>query len=1406
MSAEQADRDQDDRYAELLAACDEALAAGTPMEPVCGTAASPELRLRLEKEAAWCGLVRQMLAPKPVRPNVPPRETPRTLGRFQLLRELGQGTFGVVFLAHDPLLRRDIALKIPHMEVLLTAELRDRFRHEARVAAGLNHPRIVPVHDAGEEGGICYIASAFCQGITLAAWLRQRTAPVPPTLAAEIVGCLAEAVEHAHQRGVLHRDLKPANILLDPDGALLDTLRITDFGLAKLWLAGQETLDVSPRTHTGAILGTPNYMAPEQALGQSTTVGPATDVHALGAILYELLTGRPPYQADTVFDTLVLLRTEEPLEPSRLRPRLPRDLETICLKCLHKDPTQRYASAAALAEDLRRYRAGEPILARRRGAVQRLALWCRRRPTLVASATLSLLATLLVAGIAYWEVRQERDRYRGERDRAERNLARALVGEIRGLLQTRQAGWWWKAFDNLGMAASLRHSQPERDELRELAGACMGSAAPCFRLTTTWTGHEVAVTTVALHPQRELAASGALDGSIFLWELPAGMRRAVLASKGSTVTRLAFHPAGRVLAAADLEGRVRLWDLQEAGTRQTTSGGTDLLEPRHVFDLGAGSVRALGFSPDGTLLVAGCRDGGLRLHDLEPATGLVPDSSWRVMSGPPLEITCLAFSPREQVVATSSADTTIRIWDLGGSGIIDSFGVAHSAQSLCYDHLGMNIVFGDLESYGFGLRGLERRNMNAFHHVHQGGVVHVQWGQDYRYLCASTDGTLKIWTPPRNQSLPPELAGAQVEGAALRAVASTPNLDLTIVGYRDGLLRLWALHEPPQRWVLNSPDPPIAFLGNRRLVNSRAIYDLVEGQGLSGRVLSPASVVALAMDPADRVLALGSEDGLVRFWDLAGEQELSRWQAHPRDLTTLCYDPEGRRLASAARDGSVKVWECASGRLLSQVATNVGPVHCLSWSRDGQQLAASGRRGMVLWRAAVGGVPQQICAHSLEMSSLAFGKDVLATGSADGTVVLRDPTTGVVRSRLTGLQKAITRLATTADGLRLVASAQDGTFRWWDLTTGQESGMLQHPDQGSCLWGLDPTGRYALTRGHVQTFVDLHTQSLLARIHNLWISAACFRRTKSEILLGTNHGSVLRFTSAEIETARADAGLKQATESVRFDPVEIVVPGGHTDGIWGLAASPDGRWIVTGCHDQSVKLWKADPPRLERTWTPTGNLIWCVAFSPDSTRVAAGSALKEHGTVDVFDITDGRRLHRFTGHRGLVTGIAFHPRLPWLASTAADGTVYLANLETGQQQLLHDFKRSVRSVAFSPDGAWLAVGCPDREVGLWHFPGVPTGPAETTCRLKGHPHDVWAVAFSPDGRYLTSGSDQGVVVLWDAATFERRATLRGGTGQIRSLAFSPDSSLLATGAYMSPTIIWNLPLVRAGLAEMQLDW
>jgi tRNA A-37 threonylcarbamoyl transferase component Bud32 len=436
----------DEQYADWLAACDEALAAGKDGSTSLEGAAVPlEVRQSLEEDLSCLRLLREVLS-QSVSPGdssaqdlqtgtrPPSADPPPTqLGRFVLRRELGRGNYGLVYLAYDPQLGREVALKVPRLEALLTPELRQRYLREARAQAGLDHPNLVAVYEAGEAGPVCYIAMAYCPGPTLAAWLAEQSEPVPVPLATALVATLAEAVQHAHARGVLHRDLKPSNVLLEGAGgtAASDgrsagvvmpfTPKVTDFGLAKV-LGG----DQAEQTGSGTIVGTPSHMAPEQASGKGKAVGPAADVYALGAMLYQLLTGRPPFQAESVLDLLELVRTQEPVPPGQLRSRLPRDVETVCLKCLEKEPARRYATAGGLAEELRRWLRGEPIRERPPGRWERLGRWCRRYPAVATlTATLALLLMTLAAGAtaAAYYFRALAGREQQAKQQAEENAA-----------------------------------------------------------------------------------------------------------------------------------------------------------------------------------------------------------------------------------------------------------------------------------------------------------------------------------------------------------------------------------------------------------------------------------------------------------------------------------------------------------------------------------------------------------------------------------------------------------------------------------------------------------------------------------------------------------------------------------------------------------------------------------------------------------------------------------------------------------------------------------------------------------------------------------------------------------------------------------------------------------------------
>jgi hypothetical protein len=495
---------------------------------------------------------------------------------------------GVVYQARHRKLKRVVALKMilsgPHAgpwEVL-------RFRSEAEAVARLQHPNIVQIYEVGEHDGLPFCALEFCEGGSLAR--KVAGTPLPATEAARLVETLARAVEAAHRQRVVHRDLKPANVLLTLDG----TPKVTDFGLAK-------RLDEAGQTQSGQVMGTPSYMAPEQARGETRAVGPAADTWALGAILYELLTGRPPFKAATAAETILQVLNHDPVPPRRLQPRTPRDLETVCLKCLEKDPQRRYGSAEALAQDLKAFREGRPIAARPVGPVERAARWARRHPAAAALATvLTVGAVALLVGGALWydaelrataferltaEQRRTLEQGRRERDDLQWQTRQLRVERAREEEKARQdrADWRrdayahdvrkahavWGAGQLRNLASLLLGHEPkagEEDlrgfEYRYLTRLALGPGLARLRGPTS-------VHAVAFFPDGKLVAAADLAGGVTLWEPATDRRRTLLPPGKPTDVRqftragLAIDSSGRRLAALHPDGTARVWDLAE---------------------------------------------------------------------------------------------------------------------------------------------------------------------------------------------------------------------------------------------------------------------------------------------------------------------------------------------------------------------------------------------------------------------------------------------------------------------------------------------------------------------------------------------------------------------------------------------------------------------------------------------------------------------------------------------------------------------------------------------------------------------------------------------------------------------------------------------------------------------------
>jgi tRNA A-37 threonylcarbamoyl transferase component Bud32 len=483
---------------------------------------------------------------------------------YEVLAELGRGGMGVVYKARHVKLGRLVALKMILVAEHAGPEERARFQTEAEAVARLLHPNIVQIYEVGEQDRRPFLALEFCAGGSLEKKLGG--VPLPAKEAARLAETLARAMHTAHEQDVIHRDLKPANILLAQDR----TPKVTDFGLAK-------KLDEAGQTATGVVMGTPSYMAPEQADGKTEEIGPLADVYALGAILYECLTGRPPFRAATVAQTLQQVIEVDPVPPRQLNPESPRDLETVCLKCLRKDPQRRYHSAAALADDLRRWLDGKPILARPVSAWERFRKWARRRPSLAALAVLTALLVLVtlvgVAGVTLlWQRAEEADT-RTQRTAYVRTLALAHVE--------------WRD-GNLARSDELLDACPA-----ELRGWEWHYLRRLFRVRhlATLRGHAGPVNGVAFSPDGTRLASASADGSVRVWDRQAHREMLTLRGHEGAVLAVAFSPDGGRIASGGADHTARLWDRE----------GHEVLTLRgHTV-----GVASVAFSPDGTRLATG---------------------------------------------------------------------------------------------------------------------------------------------------------------------------------------------------------------------------------------------------------------------------------------------------------------------------------------------------------------------------------------------------------------------------------------------------------------------------------------------------------------------------------------------------------------------------------------------------------------------------------------------------------------------------------------------------------------------------------------------------------------------------------------------------------------------------------
>jgi eukaryotic-like serine/threonine-protein kinase len=999
----------------------------------------------------------------------------RQLENFQLLERLGQGTFGTVWKARDSELDRLVAIKIPYENVRSDPRYRERIEREARAAAQLRHPGIAHLNAVRTISGLPVLMYDFIDGPALSTWLKVHQPDARES--ARIVAEIADALNYAHCQDVIHRDIKPANILMenaarqpsligekdgmekagsDDSGASRfpqptsfsasaeDRPKINqphpvivDFGLA---LRGESEVVM---TVEGQILGTLAYMSPEQASGHGHSATNKSDVYCLGVVLYEMLTGKRPFHGPRAALVLQVLR-DEPRGPRTINRKIPRNLETVCLKAMNKDPARRYASAGDFGRDLRNFLEDRPIAAKRVGPVERTWRWCKRNPKLATVSGFAAMAVLLfVAVLVIRNFEKDQALYASQRNEATLALDRALSH-----LEKREG--------NLGLLWLGRSLEIAPAKATDLERVIRANLAGWLSETHTLLGvlqHSSGeVMDVAISPDGRTVATAA-GGMGYLWDLRSGDLRGVLRHDSNLVISVAFSRDAKLVVTAGRDGVAQMWVAANGAPH-----GGPMRHPKPI-------MHAL-FVPNGRQVLTWSEDHTVRIWDADTGkpkgSPLRHDGHFRDVS----------LSADGKLLLSVTSDAGVRLWNVENQSCLHAWkpSAGYTAGILGPDS---NTVLLAGADYGLHLYRVDGTPIWETPGAHQSMIFALSFSRDGKLIAtASDDGNARIWDARSGSPRTPPLRHDRL----VRSVAFDPAGHLLISGGQDNTARVWDVetglpvglplyHEGWVQAVITSRDVIVTHSRETkvRIWHAHPIQNL--------KLEFPGKIWAAAFEPDGRhVITSASEPfapGVVRRWNVETQQTFQTACRHDLPILGMSLSADGRRLATASQDNTVRVWDASTGHPLSPPLRHQNFVVSVAFHPDGQHVLSGSLDGTVrMWEIKSGAETGKALDHPDAVSSVALSPDgnFAVTGCADRRARLWDlsqnshvqdfPHHGPVTAAL------------FSSGGRLIATAShDKTARIWDAATGTQLVSLPHPDAVQCL-SMSPDDQTLVTGCH----------------------------------------------------------------------------------------------------------------------------------------------------------------------------------------------------------------------------------------------------------------------------------------------------------------------------------------------------